>query len=281
MFYLIHKPIGFTSFDVIRKLRGILGVKKMWHTGTLDPLATGCLLIATGNSTKLIPRLESDEKTYLFTVDISIKSPSLDLWTEVLQVDMSTVCDRSNDEIIHFLQSQTRQLPPKYSAIHIGGRRAYHLARSGKEFEIEERDIRIKDIEIVEKKLPIISIRLTISSGWYIRSFAPIIGDFFGTRWWCITELCREKIGVLDIRNCSTIEDCGNASPLPYTQLFPEIQEYTLDSKYKRNLLDGVIIPVWTPQERSSEREIFITCDDVYWLAHWTEHGIEVIKNYV
>ncbi len=79
MFYLINKPSGFTSFDVIRKLRKITGIKKMGHTGTLDPLATGCLLIATDNSTKLISRLEMDTKTYLFTVDMGLTSPSLDL----------------------------------------------------------------------------------------------------------------------------------------------------------------------------------------------------------
>ncbi len=79
MFYLINKPIGFTSFDAIRKIRKITGIKKIGHTGTLDPLATGCLLIATDNSTKLISRLENDTKTYLFTVDLSITSPSLDL----------------------------------------------------------------------------------------------------------------------------------------------------------------------------------------------------------
>ena len=79
MFFLINKPLGFTSFDVIRKLRGMTGIKKMGHTGTLDPLATGALLIATDNSTKLISRLEMETKTYVFTVDISITSPSLDM----------------------------------------------------------------------------------------------------------------------------------------------------------------------------------------------------------
>lgn len=128
MFYLIYKPIGFTSFDVIRKLRRITGIKKMGHTGTLDPHASGCLLIATGDSTKLISRLENSIKRYQFTVDISTTTPSLDLETEATPVN-GIFIDHSNEELIEFLESQKTELPPKYSAIHIDGKRAYELVR--------------------------------------------------------------------------------------------------------------------------------------------------------
>lgn len=253
----------------------------MGHTGTLDPLATGCLLIATENSTKLISRLENHQKTYLFTVDTSIISPSLDLGTETDRVSIENIKDRSNDEIITFLENQTTQLPPKYSAIHIGGKRAYELVRAGKEFDISERNIQISDVEIIEKALPKITIRLTISSGGYIRSFWPIIGDFFGTRWWCITHLCREYIEKLSLTSCQSIDNFDSKNIISYSELFPKTKEYHIDPSFRRNLIDGVIINIGTTEERNSGEEIFIQCSDVRSIGRWTSAGIEVIRNYI
>lgn len=129
MFYLIDKPLHMTSFDVIRKLRKILNTKKIGHTGTLDPLATGCLLIATENSTKLIPELENTHKRYEFTVQLDGKTASLDLGTEIIPVDIRHIQQKTPETIKIFLESQTQQIPPKYSALHINGKRAYELAR--------------------------------------------------------------------------------------------------------------------------------------------------------
>ena len=121
MFYLINKPLGYTSFDLIRKLRKITGIKKMGHTGTLDPLASGCILVATSDSTKLISRLENQVKRYIFTVDISIFTPSfdLDIKNEPIPCDTANLIDHSVQELQEFIESQTTQIPPKYSAIHI------------------------------------------------------------------------------------------------------------------------------------------------------------------
>lgn len=253
----------------------------MGHTGTLDPLATWCLLIATENSTKLISRLENNQKTYLFTVDISITSPSLDLGTETDDVSIEDIEDHSYEEIITFLQNQTSQLPPKYSAIHISGKRAYDLVRAWKEFEITKRSIQVSHIEIVDKKLPKITIRLTISSGGYIRSFWPIIGNFFGTNWWCITSLCREYIGNLSLKNCQYIDTFDSRKIIPYNKLFPQIKEYSLDPCFKKKLIDGVKIDIGSDGERKSWEEILIQCDEIRSIGRWTSDGIEIIRNYV
>lgn len=253
----------------------------MGHTGTLDPLATGCLLIATENSTKLISKLENHQKTYLFTVDTSISSSSLDLGTETDKVSIENIEDHSNEELITFLQGQTSQLPPKYSAIHISGKRAYDLVRAWKEFEITKRNIQVSRIEIVEKKLPKITIRLTISSGGYIRSFWPIIGNFFGTSWWCITSLCREYIGNFCLKDCQYIDTFDSKKIIPYHEIFPQIQWYYLDSRFRKNLIDGVKINIGSEEERWSWEELLIQCDDIQSIGRWTSNGIEVIRNYV
>lgn len=254
----------------------------MWHTGTLDPLATGCLLIATENSTKLISRLENKTKTYIFTVDISKTSPSLDLEEDVTDVDISNMKDYWNDEIIQFLENQTQQLPPKYSAIHIDGKRAYKLVRKGVEFDIEKRNIEVSQVEIVEKNLPKITIRLTLSSWGYVRSFAPLLANFFWvTNGGCITYLHREKIWDIHIHDAIDIENIKESSPLPYSKVVSHIKIYDLAPKYKKPLIDGLIIDIGSIEERQSEKEILIYCDEICSLGIWTNEWIKVIKNYV
>lgn len=282
MFYLINKPSGFTSFDVIRKLRKITGIKKMGHTGTLDPLATGCLLIATDNSTKLISRLEHSTKTYVFTVDISTTSPSLDLEWDITPVDTGSMISHTEDELIRFLENQTEQIPPKYSAIHIWGRRAYDLVRKWINFDIEKRSIQVTDVEIVEQKLPHITVRMTISAGGYIRSFAPVIAEFC----WvpgggCITSLHRERVGNIDLRRSMGFDTLDLSNSIPYSDIITHIPIYHLDIAYQKPLIDGLIVEVWTPEERSTGWEILISCWDIYSLGKWRDGGIQVIRNYV
>ncbi len=282
MFFLINKPIGFTSFDVIRKLRGMTGIKKMWHTGTLDPLATGALLIATDSSTKLISRLEMANKTYLFTVDMSITSPSLDMEWAIERVNITSMKNHTIEEVREFLENHTTQIPPKYSAIHIDGKRAYELVRKWKEFHIPERPISVSGVEIVDITLPKITIRLTISAGGYIRSFAPLLGEFF----WvpgggCVTHLHRERIGNIDLTRSMGFDDLDMSNSIPYSDLLMHIPVYHLDIAYQKPLIDGLIVDVGTLSERESGWEILISCGDITSIGKWTPRGIEVIRNYV
>lgn len=255
----------------------------MWHTGTLDPLASGCILVATDDSTKLISRLENQIKKYTFTVDISIFTPSfdLDIKNEPIQCDLNNLIDHSIEELQEFIESQTTQIPPKYSAIHINWKRAYDLARKWKEFDMIARPIEVTNVKIIEKKLPYITVELTISSGGYIRSFAPLIGIFFGTEWWCITYLCRTEIWELKIEDCQNIDTFDANITIPYTKLLSHIKEYHLDMKYKKALIDGLVIDIGSSKERSSNEEMIVYCDDLQSLCKWTNWWITVIKNYV
>ncbi len=243
MFFLIDKPIGLSSFDVIRKLRKLLGIKKMGHAGTLDPLASGCLLIATGESTKLIPLFDSARKEYIFTVRLDGKSESLDTGTEVFPTSLETYREKSKRELRDFLLWQKTQIPPRYSALHVDGERAYDLARAWKEFTLEERRIQIDDVEIIYMSISIIEIRIVISSGGYVRAFAPIIGQFFEVEWWYIESLRRTKIiteyGILDIENTSNIE---NPVEISYSMIFPTIHTIEISEKNYIDLKNGKIL---------------------------------------
>lgn len=246
MFYLIDKPLGFSSFDVLRKLRKILRIKKLGHCGTLDPLATGLLLVATEKSTKLIPLLETLEKRYEFTVRMDGTSESLDLGTPVSTVDTSGFHTRSSEEIRSFLESLTSQIPPRYSALHIDGKRAYELARAGEDFDLKPRPIQIRNIEISGQTDPYsLTLSLDVSSWGYIRSLAPVLSDFFWTPGGgYITALRRTEIELpdgirLERSHMSTFED---PQTIPYSFIFPTIHTIDISVDIYHDLLNGVII---------------------------------------
>lgn len=136
MFFLIDKPVGYSSFSAVARVRRLTGAEKAGHTGTLDPLASGLLIVATNGSTKLIPYFDRDRKTYRFTVDFSRVSESHDLGTDTETLEtavLETVAGRMNrsalEAVLSKFRGKIRQVPPKFSAIRIDGRRAYRMAR--------------------------------------------------------------------------------------------------------------------------------------------------------
>ena len=252
MFFLIDKPLGISSFDAIRSLRKTLGIKKMWHSGTLDPLATGCLLIATENSTKLLPLLEKAKKEYIFTVHLDGKSESLDSGTAIYPVDITYKKNKTEQELRSFILSQTKQIPPRYSALHVEGERAYDLARKWEIFNLPERSITVEDAEIIELTRAYITLRIIISSGWYIRSFAPLIASFFWINGWYISALRRTKIcteyGILAIAEATSLEDPLSIS---YSKLFHTIPTVEIgESEYDTLRLGKTLNLSWqkTPE---------------------------------
>lgn len=284
MFYLVDKPLWVSSFDVIRKLRKILWVKRMWHAGTLDPLATGCLLIATEKSTKLLPLIEWSDKTYIFTVDISGGSPSLDLGTDITRFDIPTYQTRTPDELRNFLLSQTEQIPPKYSALHIDGKRAYELAREAVDFEIQPRPIQVKEVAVLDFAPPIFTISLRISSGGYIRSFAPVIGDFFGSPGGYITELRRTDIHMqyahLWASMAHHIDDISSESYISRDILFPHIEIIHIDGIILKQLQEWRIIDKIPSIEGINWQLYFLDYEDSWSsLVEYLEDGFHIVRN--
>jgi tRNA pseudouridine55 synthase len=226
-FYLIDKWIDYSSFDVIRVLRKTLNTRKMWHTGTLDPLATGGLLIAVWNYTKLIPYFEKDKKTYEFTINLDGVTDSFDLAEDIHFLD-KTLQEKYRNEITlekiqkvldkHFTWT-INQIPPKYSALKINGKKACDLMREWKDVNMKTREVTIFNIEILSYNYPSISLKAEVSAWTYIRSIASDLWDILWTGWY-ITKLRRTKIGDLDISLSQTLDNFDENNFLEIKNLF-------------------------------------------------------------
>ena len=204
---LIDKPYEWTSFDVVNKLRYKLKIKKIGHAGTLDPLATGLLIICTGKMTKRIEEFMGLEKEYTGKFVIGQTTPSHDLETEVsVAADISGITEVMIRKIAGTFTGVISQLPPLHSAIKIGGKRAYQFARKGKEVALQPRQVEISTFEITSIQLPEISFRIVCSKGTYIRSIARDLGEALGVGAY-LSHLCRTRIGPYLLSDAITIEE--------------------------------------------------------------------------
>lgn len=204
---LINKPVGWTSFDVVNKLRYKLKIKKIGHAGTLDPLATGLLILCTGKMTKRIDEFQAQEKEYTGKFIIGQSTPSHDLETEVSEVkNISAISEAEIIEASKKFLGTIQQIPPLHSAIKVDGKRAYKMARKGKELELKPREVKIAAFDIVEIKKPAVSFRIVCSKGTYIRSIARDFGNALGVGAY-LTELCRTRIGEFNLKDALTIDE--------------------------------------------------------------------------
>lgn len=204
---LVDKPLKWTSFDVVKKLRYHLKVKKIGHAGTLDPLATGLLILCTGRMTKQIDSYQAQEKEYTGKFIIGSTTPSYDLETEIENV---VPYDHITDENILTAAKQLTgtidQIPPIFSAIKVDGKRAYKGARAGETVELKSRKVEIREFDITNITLPEIHFRISCSKGTYIRSIARDFGEILGIGAY-LAELRRTRIGEFSVNDAKTIEE--------------------------------------------------------------------------
>ena len=203
----VDKPLEWTSFDVVKKLKYALNIKKIGHAGTLDPLATGLLILCTGKKTKEIEGYQAQDKEYTGTLIIGQTTPSFDLETEPSQV---TSYDHIQPEDITkaalgFI-GDIDQVPPIFSAIKVDGKRAYNEARKGKDIKMKSRKVRINAFDITEIDLPRIQFRVSCTKGTYIRSLAHDFGQKLGVGAY-LAVLRRTKIGEYSVESAQTIEE--------------------------------------------------------------------------
>jgi len=209
---LINKPLTWTSFDVVGKIRNTLKPLKLkvGHAGTLDPLATGLLIICTGKLTKKIDEFQAQEKEYTGTFTLGATTPSYDLETEV---DEKFPVDHITEEAIHAatvqFYGQIAQFPPPHSAIKMGGERIYLKARRGETVKLKARHIEIKAFEITRIVLPEIDFRVVCSKGTYIRSLAHDFGKALGSGAY-LSALCRTRSGSYSVENAFEVADLVN-----------------------------------------------------------------------
>ncbi len=202
---IVNKDRGFTSFDVVAKLRGILKTKKIGHTGTLDPEARGVLVVCVGKATKLVDTLMDHDKTYVAELLLGRDTDTYDIWGETVSThDVDISEDEARAAVMSFLGRQ-KQVPPMYSAKKVDGKKLYELAREGKAVERAAVDIEIYDIDISSVKLPRLSFLVSCSKGSYIRSLCHDIGEKLGCGG-CMSSLLRVKTGVFSLDDAYTLD---------------------------------------------------------------------------
>jgi tRNA pseudouridine55 synthase len=207
---LLDKPFKWTSFDVIRKLRSILKIRKIGHAGTLDPLATGLLIVCTGKFTKKINEFMAREKEYTGTFIAGATTPTYDRESEPENIkDYSHLTAEQIHAATAAFTGHILQKPPIHSAIKKDGKRAYTLARQGIEVELEPRKLTISEFEITSIDLPVIHFRVSCSTGTYIRSLANDFGEALGCGAY-LGSLRRTRIGEFSVNDSVTMEDFEN-----------------------------------------------------------------------
>jgi len=209
----VAKPLHWTSFNLVSKLRWklqrTLQIKKLkvGHAGTLDPLATGVMIICTGKSTKLIESFQYQTKEYVATLKLGATTPSFDLeLPEDGTYPTEHITRELVDEIIPRFLGEIWQVPPAYSAVKVDGKRAYDYAREGQEVELKPKLLVIDDIEVLDFTLPVLKIRVVCSKGTYIRALARDIGLALGSGAH-LTGLERTRIGDIKLEHCWQIDD--------------------------------------------------------------------------
>ena len=225
---VVNKPKGITSFDVIRKLKKILKTKKIGHTGTLDPLATGLMLICVGKATKLASDLEAKDKVYIADFDIGYATDTYDIEGKKIAENIIEISKENLEQSMKKFIGNIKQVPPMYSAIKIDGNKLYHLARKGIEVERPERDVTIEYINLLDFKDNKAKIETKVSKGCYIRSLIFDIGQDLGT-YGTMTALQRKEVGdysLNDSYNLEQIEEMVLNNDFKFLQTIEEIFSY-------------------------------------------------------
>ncbi|MEI6437599.1 MAG: tRNA pseudouridine(55) synthase TruB [Candidatus Omnitrophota bacterium] len=204
---VVDKPSGMTSHDVVARVRRRLNMKRIGHAGTLDPLATGVLIILVGPSTRLFDRFVGFDKAYLATMQLGLKTRSADIQGETLEEKPFAGISRQDiEQVFTRFTGNIEQLPPMVSAVKYKGERLYKIARTGVTVEREPRKIRIDVLKVLDFSAPFVKFCLDCSKGTYVRQVAEDVGDVLGCGA-CITEIRRTKVGPFGIETAVTLED--------------------------------------------------------------------------
>ena len=243
----IHKEKGYTSHDVVAKLRGIVGQKKIGHTGTLDPDATGVLPVCLGKATKLCDMLTDKNKTYETVMLLGVATDTQDISGQVIEEQSTEHLEV--ETVIKTIQSfvgEYMQVPPMYSALKVNGKKLYELAREGIEVERKARPVTIIDIQILEMDLPRVRMRVSCSKGTYIRTLCHDIGAQLGCGA-CMEQLIRTKVSCFELKDSLTLSEIqtrkekGELESIltPIDALFSEYEKTYLKAEFESLVYNG------------------------------------------
>lgn len=207
MVLLLDKPAGWTSFDVVAKTRGILRTRKIGHTGTLDPMATGLLILCVDKATKLVETLQAEEKEYIGTLKLGATTSTDDAESEENEVfPTAHITSAAISEMAGTFLGESLQRPPIFSARKVGGERLYKIARRGETVEVPSKTITVYAFEITDVEMPLVRFRIVCSKGTYIRALARDLGTQLGSGAY-LTELRRTRSGEYHVDEALTIDE--------------------------------------------------------------------------
>lgn len=243
----VYKEKGYTSHDVVAKLRGIVGQKKIGHTGTLDPDAEGVLPVCLGKATKVCDLLTDKDKTYRAVLLLGKTTDTQDLTGEVLnESDTCFLNEKEVETAIQGFVGEYRQIPPMYSALKVNGKKLYELAREGKVIERKARTVYIREIRILSIELPRVTMEVTCSKGTYIRTLCQDIGEKLGVGG-CMESLLRTQVGRFSLEDSKTLQNIQELKEngsleqilIPVDSLFEDYRRVQVDKKQEPLLYNG------------------------------------------
>ncbi len=257
---IVNKETGFTSHDVVAKLRGICGQKKIGHTGTLDPAATGVLPVCLGSGTKLCDMLTEKDKEYVAELLLGVETDTQDMTGTVVRQCPVTVSEEAVRNVCESFLGGYDQIPPMYSALKVNGKKLYELAREGKTVERKARRIEIPELEVLEIRLPVVRFRVVCSKGTYIRALCADIGEKLGCGA-AMQSLSRTRVGrflLADARTLGELQQLKGAGRLeeallPVESVFAGCPALHVTEEAARLLENGnVLVPSGT-----CEKEVY------------------------
>lgn len=240
---IVNKPQDFTSRDIVNKVGRILKTKKIGHTGTLDPIATGVLVICIGNTTKLCEVLTSEYKEYIATIKLGIKTDTLDTTGEIIERKDFNITEPQIIEVLSSFLGKSTQVTPIYSAVKVNGKKLYEYAREGIKVELPTREINITNIELISFNNDEIVFKTTVSKGTYIRALIDDICKKLNTVG-TMSSLIRTKQGNFKIEESYTIEDIekGNYKLITIEEALSNLETTTIDEETYNKVKNGSII---------------------------------------
>lgn len=287
----VYKEKGFTSHDVVAKLRGIVGQKKIGHTGTLDPDATGVLPVCLGKATKLCDLLTDKNKTYEAVLLLGKTTDTQDITGEVLE-EKSTeaLTEEKVREAIEGFIGDYEQIPPMYSALKVNGKKLYELAREGKVIERKARLVKILDIQILEIDLPKVRMEVSCSKGTYIRTLCHDIGEKLGCGG-CMESLMRTRVSTFRIEDAKTLDEIetlkqeGKLAELlvPIDVMFPSYPKITVKDDWKAfakngNPLDLKMLKEACGQDEETQVRLYDESGKFIAIYQWKEKKYHIVK---
>ncbi len=260
--FLIDKDKGCTSRDVVNEIIKKVETKKVGHTGTLDPLATGVLVVCVGKATKLVDMLTSEEKEYIAEITLGLETDSLDITGNILKEEKVNITKEEIINVLNNFKGEYDQEVPAYSAIKINGKKLYEYAREGIDIELPKRNVSIKEIELVsdikyENNRIIFSIKCLVSKGTYIRSLVRDIAHKLNTIG-VMSELRRTKLGKFNINDCKFIDEIKLSDMLNVSEVLTDYTNIKVDESLKKDILNGKIID----NIYGSEKIVFLDKDN-------------------